>query len=65
MTKILNFGFKIKGHGREGGTWEVLRPCHPPKNLKRALDGATEHTHRFLNAALGIYCERQQETWEK
>ena len=27
MTKILNFGLKIKGGGREGGTCEVLRPC--------------------------------------
>ena len=31
MTKILNFGLKIKGGGREGGTCEVLRPCHPPE----------------------------------
>ena len=31
MTKILNFGLKIKGAGREGGKCEVLRPCHPPK----------------------------------
>ena len=31
MTKILNFALKIKGDGREGGTCEVLRPCHPPK----------------------------------
>ena len=30
MTKILNFGLRIKGGGREGGTCEVLRPCHPP-----------------------------------
>ena len=38
MTKIFNFGLKIKGGGREGGTCEALRPCHPPKtNLKRAL----------------------------
>ena len=37
MTKILNFGLKIKGGGREGGTCEVLRPCHPPPNVKRAL----------------------------
>ena len=36
-TKILNFALKIKGGGREGGTYEVLRPCHPPQNLKRAL----------------------------
>ena len=31
MTKILNFALKIKGGGREGGTCEVLRPCHPLK----------------------------------
>ena len=31
MTKIFNFALKIKGGGREGGTCEVLRPCHPPK----------------------------------
>ena len=36
MTKILNFGFKIKVGGREGGTSEVLRPYHP-QNLERAL----------------------------
>ena len=33
MTKILNFALKIKGGGREGGTCEVLRPCHPPKKI--------------------------------
>ena len=31
MTKFLNLALKIKGGGREGGTCEVLRPCHPPK----------------------------------
>ena len=31
MTKILNFALKIKGGGKEGGTCEVFRPCHPPK----------------------------------
>ena len=31
MTKIFNFALKIKGGGREGGTCEVLRPCHPQK----------------------------------
>ena len=29
------------------------------------LNGATKCTHRFLNAALGIYCEHQQEKWEE
>ena len=31
MTKDLNFALEIKGGGREGGTCEVLRPCHPLK----------------------------------
>ena len=44
MTKIFNFGLKIKGGGggREGGTCEVLRPVTPTKRkLKRALDYLT------------------------
>ena len=31
---ILNFALKIKGVGRDGGTCEVLRPCHPPPKKK-------------------------------
>ena len=31
MTNILNFAWRIKGGGREGGTCEVLRPRHPLK----------------------------------
>ena len=34
MTKLLNFALKSKGGGREGGTCEVLRPCHPPPKKK-------------------------------
>ena len=37
MTKIFKFAVKIKGGGREGGRYEVLRPCHPPQNLEHAL----------------------------
>ena len=29
------------------------------------LNGATEHNHRFLNSALGIFCEHQQGKWEQ
>ena len=28
------------------------------------LNGSTERVHRFLNSAIGIYCEHQQEHWE-
>ena len=38
MTKILYFALKIKGGGREGGTCEVLRPCHPLKIWNVHLD---------------------------
>ena len=39
VAKILNFALKIKEGGTEGGTCEILRPCHPSqkKNLERAL----------------------------
>ena len=42
MTKILNFALKIKGGGREGGTCEVLRPCHPLKIWNVHLGGKIE-----------------------
>ena len=29
------------------------------------LNGATERSHRFLNSALGIFCEHQQEKWKQ
>ena len=52
MTKIFNFALKIKGGDREGGTCEVLRPCHPPpkKNLERApsLSVAQEISSRVM-----------------
>ena len=35
MTRIFNFALKIKGGGREGGTCEVLLPCHPPPPHKK------------------------------
>ena len=57
MTKILNFALKIKGGGREGGTCEVLRPCHPPqkKNLKRAPVGRGFELEKF-SAVLKEIC---------
>ena len=45
MTKILNFALKIKGGGREGGTCEVLRPCHPPKIWNVHLVGMLFERH--------------------
>ena len=38
----------------------VFTSCFRPR-----LNGATERTHRFLNATLGIYYERHQENWKE
>ena len=38
---------------------QVFTSGFPP-----CLNSATECTHRFLNSALGIYCEHHQEQWE-
>ena len=29
------------------------------------LNGVTEHSHRFLSSALGVFCDLQQEKWEQ
>ena len=29
------------------------------------MNGATELVHRFLNTALGVFCEKNQERWEE
>ena len=48
MTKSLNFALKIKG-GREGGTCEVLRPCHPPKFGTCTCSFLIETSQKFSN----------------
>ena len=54
MTKIFNFALKIKGGGREGGTCEVLRPCHPPKiwNVHQDIFSAFINTIKTKNKSL-------------
>ena len=57
MTKILNFALKIKGGGgREGGTCEILRPCHPPqkKNLERALSRQVQRNSEVCWISINI-----------
>ena len=39
---------------------QIFTPGFRPR-----LNDATEHSHRFLNSALGIFCEHQQEKWEQ
>ena len=50
MTKILNFALKMKEGGREGGTCEVLRPCHPPK---KKFGTCTVHVPNFGGVRVG------------
>ena len=52
MTKILYFALKIKGGGREGGTCEVLRPCHPLKiwNVHKCM-------HKKSRVSSAIKCD--------
>ena len=56
MIKILNFALKIKEGGREGGTCEVLQPCHhpPKKKLKRAL-GQIVVANKTLSVLICLY----------
>ena len=59
MTKMLNFALKIKGGGREGGTCEVLRPCHPPKiwNVHMAYIQCHSLSRMLFLNRLGISAE--------
>ena len=58
MTKIFNFVLKIKGGGREGGTCEVLRPCHPPKiwnvhkGVEKNVSGDPAHKHLYIGVGV-------------
>ena len=56
MTKILNFALKIKGVGREGGTCEVLRPCHP---IPQHLECAPTH----LNNGISVFANEIGCNW--
>ena len=53
MTKIFNFALKIKGGGREGGTCEVLLPCHPPK-IWNVHTGMCHYFGYFFGVAPGF-----------
>ena len=55
MTKILNFALKIKGSGREGGTCEVLRPCHPSKIWNVHLGAFPSKTCKISILKFGIH----------
>ena len=68
---FLSAGFPSVLQSDRGGEWlntllhritKLLSIKHVfTSRFRPRLNGATECTHRFLNAALGIFCEKQQE----
>ena len=69
---FLSTGFPSVLQSDRGGEWlnallhritKLLSIKHVfTSGFQPRLNGATEHTHHFLNTALGIFCEKQ---WEK
>ena len=55
---FLQFGFPAVLQSDRGGEF-LNAVLYRPR-----LNGSTERVHRFLNSAIGIYCEQQQEHWE-
>ena len=72
---FLSTGFPSVLQSDHGGEWlnallhritRLLSIKHVfTSGFRPSLNGATECTHCFLNAALGIFCEKQQEKWEQ
>ena len=72
---FLSTGFLSVLQSDRGGEWlnallhritKLLSIKHVfTSGFRPHLNGATECTHRFLNTALGIFCEKQQEKWEQ
>ena len=68
-------GFPSVLQSDRGGEWlnALLERLNKLLSIKQVftssfrprLNGATERVHRFLNAAIGIYCEHFQEQWEE
>ena len=72
---FLSTGFPSVLQSDHGGEWlnALLHRITKLHSIKHAftsgfgprLNGATERTRRFLNVALEIFCEKQQEKWEQ
>lgn len=71
---FLEFGFPAVLQSGQGGEWTnaVLQEVTMLLSLEHVfttsyrpcLNGSTERVHRWLNSALGIYCEKNQQLWE-
>ena len=72
---FLQYGFPAVLQSDQGGEWlnavlrqltkllsieHIVTTCYCPR-----LNGSTERVHRWLNAAIGIYCKKYQERWEE
>ena len=70
---FLQYGFPAVLQSDQGGEWlhAVLRQRTKLLSIEHIvttsyrLNGSTERVHRWLNAAVGIYCEKYQERWEE
>ena len=72
---FLQYGFPSILQSDRGGEWlnAVLRQLTKLLSIEHIvttsyrprLNGSTERVHRWLNTAIGIYCEKYQERWEE
>ena len=72
---FMPFGFPAILQSDRGGEWlnAILQRLSSLLSIKQVftsgyrprLNGSTERVHRFLNSAIGIYCERNQEMWDE
>ena len=72
---FLEYGFPAVLQSDQGGEWvnSVLQELTNLLSIEHVfttsyrprLNGSTERVHRWLNSALGIYCEKNQQLWEE
>lgn len=72
---FLEYGFLAVLQSDQGGEWvnsvlpeltNLLSIEHVfTRSYRPRLNGSTERVHRWLNSALGIYCEKNQQLWEE
>ena len=72
---FLEFGFPAILQSDQGGEWTnaILQELTKLLSIEHVfttsyrprLNGSTERVHRWLNSALGIYCEKNQQLWEE
>ena len=75
VNVFLSTGFPSVLQSDHGGEWlnallhritKLLSIKHVfTSGFQPRLNSGTESTHHFLNKALGIFCEKQQEKWEQ